>query len=330
MDHFSHLSTRKTDQLKSKYKEITTIENVSALKSDDVVFLTGESDLGVALNGGRRGTRFGPEAIINSLGKFTFHGFPGDLYLSKIWNQISEDSFGPEKFDKAQESYSKRISSCIKGFDFLNPIIHIGGGHDHAYPFLMALSDKFDSIVILNIDAHCDTRQDQIPHSGTPFRNGASLSFDHYHIYQYGINDFSNSPSTLEKFKEENRHMEVFLKNNIDHLKTQKEISEHLNSKIEEKLLLEPELKQALENAVLFISLDSDALAHWEMPAVSAVNPNGITQELVKGIFKWARDQKSFKHTVYGIYEFNPLFDTLSGASAKTISHLIFETFISR
>ena len=55
----------------------------------------------------------------------------------------------------------------------LAPLIHLGGGHDHIYPLLRALSAQNDRITVINIDAHLDTRTDDLPHSGTPFRQFA-------------------------------------------------------------------------------------------------------------------------------------------------------------
>jgi formiminoglutamase len=49
-------------------------------------------------------------------------------------------------------------------------IIHLGGGHDHVYPLLKAIETKYKKIIILNIDPHCDTRESEHNHSGTPFR----------------------------------------------------------------------------------------------------------------------------------------------------------------
>ena len=80
------------------------------------------------------------------------------------------------------------------------------------------------------------------------------------------------------------------------------------------------------ETLVIF-SLDADALIGSEVPGVSAVNPGGITLSELLDIWKRYKELP-FKHmTMMGIYELNPLYDTLSSYSMRTLASFVFESF---
>jgi formiminoglutamase len=211
-------------------------------------------------------------------------------------------------FKHAQQEEAARISEIIE----LNPsstLIHIGGGHDHIYPLMKALSKTFQKLVVINIDAHADTRTDQENHSGTPFRQFGDEFPGKLSLFQIGLNSFANSFSTLEPIKETKMNILWSHQLNSENLKNlfadiQKEIDE--------------------TTAVLF-SLDSDAINGAIVPGVSAVNPSGLTLSQLNEISGHYKTLKLTHKPILGIYELNPIYDTLSGLSMRTMGSFVFD-----
>ena len=285
--------------LKSLWKERDR-ERLGALIVKEVsdaktLFLTSSSDLGVCRNGGRRGSRFAPQAISAVLKKMV--AIPGTEPL--CFREVACRAREEENFVLSQEESADCIRMTWDRFGG-ERIFHVGGGHDHIFPLLMSLKDC-GSIHVINIDAHLDTRAEPLVHSGTPFRQFAALYGGRFRLTQLGIHHFSNPPSALEDLSAE---MTVLSPDELE------------GGDWRERILLDRE-------DMTLLSLDCDAIAAETMEAVSAVNPAGLPLGLVREIFDWYRkiDQKQ---KVYGIYEYNPLFDNLSQKGARTLASLIY------
>jgi formiminoglutamase len=275
------------------------------------IIFTCESDVGVIRNGGRNGARYAPEAIINSLKKLTNHlNSTIPLKIVSVSNQISE----LENFEKAQLEISNKISDHLKmneGFNY----IHLGGGHDHAYPLLMAINsqEKIKNILIINIDAHCDTRIDDFTHSGTPFRDFSKVNGKKTHLLQYGIHLYANSEETLSP---------------LDNI-TEKHVYFHqLLTKTNNMTILDKDFLNDLpfelgDETVIFVSLDCDAIESSVMEGVSAVNHQGISPAYLQLMLDKIKQLAGPK--IFGIYEYNPIYDNLSQKGARTISALIYQ-----
>ena len=293
MDDFIELKPLWEERKSSQLSSFVSLEVATA----DVLFLMSSSDWGVCRNGGRRGSRFAPQAIAHVLKKMT-PAFPApSLYFEEVSCLAAEE----EDFCQAQEASARCIREVGSRFDG-NTIFHIGGGHDHIFPLLMSLKDE-KAIHVINIDAHLDTRSDPIVHSGTPFRQFAELYKGRFRLTQMGIHPFSNHPSSHEQLSAE---MAVF---------SPEELSgsgEDLKKKISFD-----------KDELTLLSLDCDALASESMEAVSAVNPAGLSFRCVREIFNCYRNFEQ-KKKVYGIYEYNPLFDNLSQKGAKALASLIY------
>ena len=54
-------------------------------------------------------------------------------------------------------------------------------------------------ILIINFDAHCDTRVDDRSHSGTPFRDFDGVAKKPFHLIQIGIHEYANNDMTLSR-----------------------------------------------------------------------------------------------------------------------------------
>ncbi len=270
------------------------------------VFLTSSTDIGVIRNGGRNGARFAPKAFLSTLKKFSLvEKLIHYRFTNTEVGNIEEEE---KDFKHAQQEEAARISEIIE----LNPsstLIHIGGGHDHIYPLMKALSKTFQKLVVINIDAHADTRTDQEYHSGTPFRQFGDEFPGKLRLFQIGLNSFANSFSTLEPIKETKMNILWSHQLNSENLKNlfadiQKEIDE--------------------TTAVLF-SLDSDAINGAIVPGVSAVNPSGLTLSQLNEISGHYKTLKLTHKPILGIYELNPIYDTLSGLSMRTMGSFVFD-----
>lgn len=289
-------------------------ENPENPSTQSIQFFYSPSDEGVRRNLGRNGSRFGPDAIKAALSKFTNHSTQFQLEFLEVTEQKEER----ENFEHAQDKSKERLSKLIRNNAQVLKF-HLGGGHDHIYPLLMAIhqQEEVEKVLILNIDAHCDTRIDDIHHSGTPFRNLDNGVKKPTKLIQYGIHPFSNAPSTLNELK--NIQQELFF------FEAVKELS-HSFEQIPSKLI--KSLREFLSpKTAIVLSLDCDALPGYEFPAVSAPNPRGIPIEHVRKLARLLQEQSQAQSCPYffGVYEYNPLFDQTSALGAKMIASLIYE-----
>lgn len=285
------------------------IESYSAKSKTLPRILFSPSDIGVRRNGGKNGTRFGPQAIMFSLNKLNNHYLNDVVITHTVSNQETERL----DFVKAQIQSSNEIEKHLR-FE-TKPIIHIGGGHDHAYPLLRAAHqrEEIKKIVCVNIDAHCDTRVDTENHSGTPFRNFDQFSSKPFHIIQVGIQDFANSKSTLGQL--ENSTEQKF---SIDQIRV---LSKNFNE-IPATLFQEIPF-EICQDTLVFFSLDCDAIDGGFMSGVSAINPDGIPPHYIKQLLKHCFQTFSAQKNIFGIYEYNPIHDPHSLGS-KYLAQLIY------
>lgn len=284
MTELNHLSTRAQDRVK---------RNISDNASAALSILTASSDLGVLMNGGRRGSNFGPKAILSNIFKLASH---------QTKNKFTINEISLETFD--QETETLNILPFIKSNQ---KILQIGGGHDHIYPFLKAINSLYKKITVINIDAHLDTRMDKTNHSGTPFRQFAESVDGEFHLIQFGIHDFANPDSNYTKLK--NGKMDVI---------TFSEIKNKTKNFTEAAF----PLLNINHDHVIILSLDCDAIESGTMESVSAVNHHGLPLFMIEEIFSKVIAQPNAKF--FGIYEYNPVYDNLSEKGARAIAQLIY------
>lgn len=289
------LKTRSQDKISGNSSE-----------NPDVIFLVSPTDLGVCRNGGRRGASFGPQAILHCFQNMSKHS---DSPTYKI-HQVAFAQNEAENFQNSQTKSSECIKEIIRNNPKAN-IIHLGGGHDHVFPYINALEKE--DIHIWNLDAHLDTRTDPEPHSGTPFRQLAELRKNQLKLTQIGIQNFSNAPSNFTDLKSSMTVLDM---------KTLKLESKNFTADPRDYL---PRIAQFKEEETLILSLDTDAIDSDSMEAVSAPNPNGLPFTYVEELFTLYRELRGSKKLFIGIYEYNPIFDNLSNKGAKKIASLIYQ-----
>lgn len=285
-------------------------ESISPLISEDYninqkyLWLSSPSDMGVRRNLGRNGTRFAPKSILNNFKKLSNHfNQQESLILHKTVSSQEQERID---FHKAQDYSSQEISSIINTSKIKN-LIHIGGGHDHAYPLMKALeASGITELVILNVDAHLDTRVDIIRHSGTPFRDFTNHTKIKVHLHQYGIHKYANSISTMSELK--NTPMKITYRNECHH-----------------NIELFNDIDWSNPQMALFFSLDTDALDGALFEGVSAVNHDGLSLKKVRDLMNQFFNQSSCATKILGVYEYNPLYDNLSQKGSRAIASLIYE-----
>jgi arginase family enzyme len=84
--------------------------------------------------------------------------------------------------------------------------------------------------------------------------------------------------------------------------------------------------KQIDDESVVIFSLDADALSGELVPGVSAVNGMGLkTNELFQA-WEMYRNLPMKHEPIMGIYELNPVYDTLSGMSMRFMANFLYVT----
>ena len=275
----------------------------------DFVFLKSSSDIGVQRNGGRNGARLGPQSFLSYFKKLNI----GQAFENKIFQEFEVSSEDEEKsdFHQAQKTEALRIGHIIKTTE-PSFICHLGGGHDHIYPLLSAIGLEYEKVIVVNVDAHADTRTDNDFHSGTPFRQFADEFKGEFHLFQIGLLELSNSKATLSPFSRGN--FEILWRHELNEVEKLSNFFKTIGGLIDSKTL------------VVF-SLDADALNGADMPGVSAVNGNGLNRTELNKIWKLYQDLPYSGKRIVGFYELNPVYDTLSMMSMRTLGSFLYECF---
>lgn len=289
------------EQIQQQLLTRAETKNASIFNNNDsaeTLILSSPSDIGVIRNGGRQGAFLGPKVIINEFKKYQKSSHSNTSIKSKV---VTNRKIESHDFEQAQQKQALKILNYIKS-PKIKKIIHLGGGHDHIYPLLLAIEKNHpqQKLNIINIDAHLDTRVDTYPHSGTPFRQFDHVVKNEFYLHQIGIQTESNAK---ENFTE--------LKNGLMTINLIGENSESLENLIKEKV--------KDDNWINILSIDVDCLSASDFRSCSAVNPYGFSiKQLNSAIDAFGQQVKTIQY--YGFYEYNPLFDDVSNSDGKKIS----------
>ncbi|MGE7105168.1 formimidoylglutamase, partial [Staphylococcus aureus] len=156
-----------TDPKKFRHFQTVTFEDLSKLEKSSrpsgVGILGYAVDEGVALNKGRIGAKEGPDAI-----KQAFAGLP-DLNQCETLVDYGNVYHDHEELIDTQKEFAMLAAKSIANH---RQTFLLGGGHDIAYAQYLATRKVYptQSIGVINIDAHFDTRAEQQSTSGTSFR----------------------------------------------------------------------------------------------------------------------------------------------------------------
>ena len=295
------LAAHLKEQLQNRsLSTLTTVMKPQTQGTNDArSFITSSDDRGVMRNGGRKGARFAPQAIMRAFSLMQKNQSPDLGQISYSARELTGD------FEADQLRWTQEWAQHFSQESAISTI-HLGGGHDHIYPMLIGLDQSLkqsgDSkpMVVVNFDAHLDTRTDLYAHSGTPFRQVAKELSRPLHLIQWGIHASANSLSTCEALNSPHRTSLV----------TYEDVHKIINPA--------QHLIKLVGSDHLILSLDADALDGSIMRAVSAVNARGLKSDhLFDCIESLAPQAKAL-----GIYEYNPIFDDLSNHGARLLAKI--------
>jgi formiminoglutamase len=200
---------------------------------------------------GRKGARFGPDAVRAELRKLK--SAAPERWLD-LGNAVMPDDGDPRA---AGDIATQAMRAALATGAF--PVA-LGGDHSLTYGLVKALPP---GVAVLNIDAHLDVREAATPNSGTSFRRLVDEKVVPAEwITEVGIRPFANSPKYLSWARSHGIH-------------------------VHEALEL-PELPAGARG--LYVSLDIDVLDESAAPGVSAPTPGGpTTRELFEYLGEVAR-----------------------------------------
>lgn len=295
MDNFDHLQRRELSTVKAQ---------LIPSPPGPRWCLMAPSDLGVQLNGGRRGAAHGPEAIVHQFSRR--QSPPRPIVVQDLLEHWPGGDLAQQ-----QEFHTRALGELFHRWGVPPKLVHLGGGHDQIFPLLQALPKG--RVRLINFDAHLDTRDDPRPHSGTPLRQWMRQAPPGASVVQIGIGPWANPKENFQG--PELQNMEVIT--------------------IDELLKWNPpHVPRAIQRAMfgdwdfdtLVVSLDCDGLDASEFPAVSAPNPLGMSFGQFRSMMELAH-QVRVPRKVLGIYEYNPLFDDLGASCGRKLGQIIDDFF---
>jgi formiminoglutamase len=230
--------------------------------------------------------------------------------------ELADSADEVQGFLASQIKLTHKIQKVLKIAQRTQKFVYLGGGHDYIYPAVSALNQTIKKMVLINLDAHLDTRTDANPNSGTPFRQIAAQFDGELEIIQLGIHDFANSISTMSNLP-----------------KAKEVVATYEDVRFGTKDFTETDkfLKRVIpyhEDTVYVFSLDADALESGIMEGVSAVNHRGLPYDFVEDVLLYSIDELKCQH--FGFFEYNPVYDNLSQKGARTLASLIYQIMDDR
>ena len=199
-----------------------------------------------------------------------------------------------------------KINSLIEDLPYSpnHKTLHLGGGHDTILSFVQHVMDSAQRpLLLINIDPHADMRTDEMIHSGTPMRQILELYDFPIHLIQIGNKDYANPASSFK---------EPLYKNPLSTVKRYHSLLDFNQTELINS-------KQELNNPIIVLSLDCDVLDSNN--AVSAPAHEGFSYQEIHSFIGWLKNHVDLKNM--GIYEYNPLFDSLNNFHARKIASLM-------
>ncbi|HEI5463867.1 TPA: formimidoylglutamase [Staphylococcus aureus] len=289
-----------TDPKKFRHFQTVTFEDLSKLEKSSMpsgVGILGYAvDKGVALNKGRIGAKEGPDAI-----KQAFAGLP-DLNQCETLVDYGNVYHDHEQLIDTQKEFAMLAAKSIANH---RQTFLLGGGHDIAYAQYLATRKVYptQSIGVINIDAHFDTRAEQQSTSGTSFRQ--ILEEDENTDYLVlGIAQGGNTQSLFDYAKEKK----------IDYVFAD-ELLSHVSPTIKDMIE-----RFVHEHDVIMFTICMDVIDSAFAPGVSAPAVLGLYPHTVLELAK--RIIPSDKVSSVSIAEMNPTYDA-DNRTAKLVANLV-------
>jgi len=188
------------------------------------------------------------------------------------------------------------------------PIV-LGGGHDTAWPTIMALNSYGKTYSAINIDAHADVRplkDGGRAHSGSPFRQmiEAKGALAQGAFVEFGLQKYAVAKAHADFVRNNGGHIEWIDEIRRDGLHVAWERSWHV----------------LRETSNVYVSLDMDGFASAFAPGVSAPSADGFTPWEILEVLR--QIAQSSHLTAFDVVETNPKFD-VDGRTAKLAAAMI-------
>ena len=277
-----------------KFGDLSKVEKSGSRKG--VGILGYAVDKGVELNKGRVGAKEGPNAI-----KKAFAGLP-DLNQCEELVDYGNVEHDHDALIDTQKEYAELAAKSIQNH---KQTFLLGGGHDIAYAQYLATRKVYpnESIGVINIDAHFDTRDEGESTSGTSFRQILEQD-DNADYMVLGISQGGNTQGLFDYAKE--KHVQYVYADEL------------LNQ-------VSPPIKDMIEHFIhdhdiIMFTVCMDVVDSAFAPGVSAPAVLGIYPHTVFELAK--RIIPSEKVASISIAEMNPQYD-LDNRTAKLVANLV-------
>lgn len=277
-----------------KFGDLSKVEKSGTRKG--VGILGYAVDKGVELNKGRVGAKEGPNAI-----KKAFAGLP-DLNQCEELVDYGNVEHDHDALIDTQKEYAELAAKSIQNH---KQTFLLGGGHDIAYAQYLATRKVYpnESIGVINIDAHFDTRDEGESTSGTSFRQILEQD-DNADYMVLGISQGGNTQGLFDYAKE--KHVQYVYADEL------------LNQ-------VSPPIKDMIEHFIhdhhiIMFTVCMDVVDSAFAPGVSAPAVLGIYPHTVFELAK--RIIPSEKVASISIAEMNPQYD-LDNRTAKLVANLV-------
>ncbi|MDN5725058.1 MAG: formimidoylglutamase [Propionibacteriales bacterium] len=263
------------------------------------------SDEGVRRNGGRVGAAGGPAALRTAL---------APLAARAVVHDAGDVAVSGTELEAGQERLAEAVRTILDAGGL--PVV-LGGGHEVAYGTSTGLAHSARALAgkrigVINIDAHFDLRDAEVPTSGTPFRQLASEAAAEGRVFSYAVVGISEANNTRILF---DTAAELGVQVLLDH-----ECGDHGRLRT-----FVAEFCAGVD--LVHLTIDLDALPASVAPGVSAPAGFGISLDAVRLACRTVAS--SGRLAVLEVAELNPSYD-IDGRTARTAARLIDEVLATR
>jgi formiminoglutamase len=262
-------------------------------------------DEGIRRNHGRVGAAEGPAAIRHTLGRLPIQKHNFDVFDAGSITCADGD------LEESQRALGSVVSMLLE--HGIQPIV-LGGGHELAWGHYQGISRvyPYDSLGIVNFDAHFDMRplsDDHLGSSGTPFLQIAKAHESANRRFDYNVVGVQHSGNTRQLFETARAYKtNVILADDL-HSGQQQKCFDFIDRIID-------------QNEMVYMSICLDVFAAAVAPGVSASQPLGV---MPWDIISFVRQLASSGKVVScDIAELSPRYD-VDHQTAKLAAILIYE-----
>ncbi len=279
---------------------MVTLKSIEKLsKGENALSLIGfESDEGVKRNNGRIGAAIAPNEIKKFLAKLPYT--PGkETRVVDIGNVVCVNS----ELEQAQQEFGEHVAKQLNSS--CTPII-IGGGHETLYGHYLGVRDYIESdatLGLINIDAHFDMRESEIPSSGTMFKQILTLDSR----AGYLCLAIQNLGNTKALFNAADKYGCTYI------------LEENLSNDYSTTKIID---EFADKYDYVLVTLCTDSIISSAAPGVSAPSPFGLDPKLVRSLLNYIISKENV--TSFDISEVNPIVDE-NDKTVRLAAHLLAE-----